>query len=81
MHAYPYQLKFVVESSADVDEVRQVLGQLGELETARIMLMPQASTTEELLRRSPAIAQACQQTGLRFGQRLHILLWNRQRGV
>ncbi len=81
MHAYPYQLKFVVESPVDVDEVRQVLGQLGELETARIMLMPQASTTEELLGKSPALAQACQETGLRFGQRLHILLWDRQRGV
>ncbi len=81
IHAYPYQLKFVVESPADVPEVRQVLGQLGELETARIMLMPQAPTREELLNKSCAIAEACRQAGLRFGQRLHILLWDRQRGV
>ena len=81
MHAYPYQLKFVVESPQDVDEVRQVLGRLGEFETARVLLMPQASTPEELLRKSPAIAEACKQTGLRFGQRLHLLLWGRQRGV
>jgi len=81
IHAYPYQLKFVVESPEDVEEVRQVLGQLGDLEAARVMLMPQASTAEELLRRSPAIAAACKQAGLRFGQRLHLLLWGRQRGV
>jgi 7-carboxy-7-deazaguanine synthase len=81
MHAYPYQLKFVVESPEDVEEVRRVLGQLGDLETAWVMLMPQASTPGELLRRSPAIAEACKQTGLRFGQRLHLLLWGRQRGV
>ncbi len=81
MHAYPYQLKFVAGSPQDVDEVRQVLGQLGELEAARILLMPQAATPEELLRRSPAIAEACKQTGLRFGQRLHLLLWGPQRGV
>jgi len=81
MHAYRYQLKFVVESPEDVEEVRQVLGRMGELETARIMLMPQAATPEELLRKSPAIAEACKQTGLRFGQRLHLLLWGRQRGV
>jgi len=81
IHAYPYQLKFVVESPEDVEEVRQVLGRLGELETTRVMLMPQASTPEELLRKSPVIAEACKQTGLRFGPRLHLLLWGRQRGV
>ena len=81
IYAYPYQLKFVVESPEDVDEVRRVLGRLGELETARVMLMPQASTPEELLRKSPAIAEACKQAGLRFGQRLHLLLGGRQRGV
>jgi 7-carboxy-7-deazaguanine synthase len=81
IRAYPYQLKFVVESPPDVEEVRQVLGQLGDLEPARVMLMPQASTPEELLRLSPAIAEVCKQTGLRFGSRLHLLLWGRQRGV
>lgn len=81
IQAYPYQLKFVVELPDDVEEVRQVLGQLGELDPARVMLMPQASTSEELLNRSPALAEVCKQTGLRFGQRLHLLLWGRQRGV
>jgi 7-carboxy-7-deazaguanine synthase len=81
IQAYPYQLKFVVESPEDVGEVRQVLGQLGDLDPARVMLMPQASTPEELLSRSPPIAEACKQAGLRFGQRLHLLLWGRQRGV
>ncbi len=81
IHAYPYQLKFVVESPPDVEEVQHVLDQLGELETERVLLMPQAATTKELLDKSPMVAQACQQTGLRFGQRLHILLWDRQRGV
>jgi 7-carboxy-7-deazaguanine synthase len=81
IRAYPYQLKFVVESPADVEEVRHVLDRLGELDPARVMLMPQASTPEELLRRSPAIAEACKQAGLRFGPRLHLLLWGRRRGV
>lgn len=81
IHAYPYQLKFVVESPTDADEVRRVLDRLGDLDPTRVMLMPQASTPEELLRRSPAIADACKQAGLRFGQRLHLLLWGRQRGV
>jgi 7-carboxy-7-deazaguanine synthase len=81
IRTYPYQLKFVVETSKDVEEARRVLRQLGELTPERVMLMPQAGTVEELLSRSPAIAEACKQTGLRFGQRLHLLLWGRQRGT
>jgi 7-carboxy-7-deazaguanine synthase len=81
IHTYPYQLKFVVESSKDIAEVRGTLSGLGELAPERVMLMPQATTTEELLGRSPVVADACKQTGLRFGQRLHIQLWDRQRGV
>jgi 7-carboxy-7-deazaguanine synthase len=81
IHGYPYQLKFVVESAEDVAEIQGVLGGLGEHAPERVMLMSQATTTAELLSRSPAIADACRQTGLRFGQRLHVLLWDRQRGV
>jgi 7-carboxy-7-deazaguanine synthase len=81
IQTYPYQLKFVVESPQDVEEVRCVLAQLGELDPARVMLMPQAATREELLSRSPAIAEACKHADLRFGQRLHLLLWGRQRGM
>ncbi|MCX5645906.1 MAG: 7-carboxy-7-deazaguanine synthase QueE [Phycisphaerae bacterium] len=81
IHAYPYQLKFVVESPEDVTEVQGVLGGLGELAPERVMLMPQGTTTEELLSRSPLIADLCKQTGLRFGPRLHVLLWGCRRGV
>jgi 7-carboxy-7-deazaguanine synthase len=81
IRTYPYQLKFVVETSGDIAEAQEVLGQLGKLPPERVMLMPQAGTAEELLRRSPAVAEACKQTGLRFGQRLHLLLWDRQRGT
>jgi 7-carboxy-7-deazaguanine synthase len=81
IRAYSYQLKFVVESPADVAEAQRVLAELGELAPERVMLMPQAMTAEELLHRSPAIAEACKQVGLRFGPRLHLLLWGQQRGT
>jgi 7-carboxy-7-deazaguanine synthase len=81
IRAYPYQLKFVVDAPDDVPEVQAMLDQLGDLAPERVMLMPQAATTEELLAKSPAIAHACQETGLRFGPRLHVLLWDRRRGV
>jgi 7-carboxy-7-deazaguanine synthase len=81
IRAYPYQLKFVVDGPADVPEVWAMLEQLGDLAPERVMLMPQAATAEELLAKSPAIAEACQEAGLRFGPRLHVLLWDGRRGV
>jgi len=81
IRAYPYQLKFVVELPEDVGGVQDMLKELGPLELERVMLMPQAATTEELQSRSGIVAELCKQTGLRFGQRLHIQLWGQRRGV
>ena len=81
IRAYPYQLKFVVESPQDADGVQAVLEELGPLEAERVMLMPQAATPEELQTRSAMVAELCKQTHLRFGQRLHIQLWGQRRGV
>jgi 7-carboxy-7-deazaguanine synthase len=79
IRAYPYQLKFVVESSQDICEIREVLGQLDDIDRERIMLMPQARTREDMLSRAAIVAELCKETGFRFGQRLHILLWDAQR--
>ncbi len=78
---YPYQLKFVIESPQDIEGVQGVLKELGPLEAERVMLMPQAATTEDLQSRSAMVAELCKQTHLRFGPRLHIQLWDRRRGV
>ena len=78
--AYPYQLKFVIESARDIDEVREVLGRLGPINPERILLMPQARTRAELLARSPAVAELCKETGFRLCDRLHIFLWGDERG-
>jgi 7-carboxy-7-deazaguanine synthase len=78
--AYLSQLKFVVESAADVGEVRQLVSQLKPPESVRVMLMRQAVTRGELLSRSREVWDLCQDTGWQFRQRLHILLWGAQRG-
>ena len=41
--------------------------------------MPQARTREELLARSPMVAELCKETGFRFCDRLHIVLWGNER--
>jgi hypothetical protein len=45
------------------------------------MLMPQAKTRDELLAKSPMVADMCKSTGFAFGQRLQVLLWDNGRAI
>jgi 7-carboxy-7-deazaguanine synthase len=76
---YNYQLKFVVDSPDDLTEILQVLKKIGKVDSEKIMLMPQAGTREELLIKSPLVADLCKQSGFVFGPRLHVMFWNNQR--
>jgi 7-carboxy-7-deazaguanine synthase len=50
------------------------------VEAGRIMLMPQAKTRDELIAKSPMVAELCKQAGYTFCNRLQILLYNGVRG-
>jgi 7-carboxy-7-deazaguanine synthase len=78
--AYPYQLKFVVDSPADLPEILKFIDRLRNVDPAKVMLMPQARTRDELIAKSPMVAELCRQTGFAFCNRLQILLYNGQRG-
>jgi 7-carboxy-7-deazaguanine synthase len=78
---YNYQLKFVVDSPDDLPEIRQTIDEIGNVDSRKVMLMPQAVTRDELLAKSLMVADMCKQTGFAFSQRLHLLLWNNQRGT
>lgn len=78
---YKYQLKFVVDSKADLSEIQQTLENIGNIDSENVMLMPQAATRDELLAKSPMVADMCKRTGFTFCQRLQVLLWNNQRGM
>jgi len=77
---YPHQLKFVIESPGDIEEVRELLGRLTSVDPSCVLLMPQARTREQLLERSPMVAELCRRIGHRFCDRLHIFLWSDERG-
>jgi 7-carboxy-7-deazaguanine synthase len=78
---YEYQLKFVVDSEADLPEIQQTLKEIGNTDLANVILMPQAATRDELLAKSPMVAELCKKTGFAFCQRLQVLLWNGKRGT
>jgi 7-carboxy-7-deazaguanine synthase len=79
IETYPCQLKFVVDSQRDIGEIRELLRHLPPVAAERILLMPQATTPDELLAKAPVVAQLCKDTGFRFGHRLHVLLWGNRR--
>ncbi len=76
-----YRLKFVVDSQADLPEIRQMVDKLGNVNSEKVLLMPQATTRDEFLAKAPMVADMCKQTGFVFGQRLQVLLWNNRRGT
>jgi len=78
---YDYQLKFVVESVNDLPEIQDTLDRIEDVDLDKVMLMPQATNTDELLAKSPVVAEMCKMVGFAFSQRLQILLWDNQRGV
>jgi 7-carboxy-7-deazaguanine synthase len=77
---YEYQLKFVLDSEEDLPEIQQTIAEIGNVEPQKVMLMPQAVTRDELLAKSPMVADLCKQTGFAFSPRLQVMLWNNQRG-
>ena len=77
---YPHQLKFVVSSPADLEEVEQLLQSIGA-DRANVLLMPEGRTEQALHERSLWLAEVCKETGYRFCQRLHVNLWGDRRGV
>ena len=78
---YNYQLKFVVDGEADLAEIQQTIKTIGKVDLEKVMLMPQAATRNELLVKSPMVAEMCKSTGFTLCQRLQVLLWNNERGT
>lgn len=69
---YPYQLKFVIETEDDCDEVAAYLGEIPEINESRVMLMPQGTDEESLAEIGRWLQPYCQQIGWRYCPRRQI---------
>ncbi len=76
-----HQLKFVVRGVDDLHGVRDVLDRLGGVDPARVLLMPEGRTAEEVAARAPVVAALCLEHGFRYTPRLHLDLFGGGRGV
>jgi 7-carboxy-7-deazaguanine synthase len=80
MARYEYQLKFVIEKPADVEEAGALVERLSA-PPERVILMPEGTDRDILRERSVWLAEICKQEGFRFSPRLHVELWGNRRGV
>lgn len=77
-----FQLKFVLESEADLEEMEGLLAETGtEIPPWKVQLMPQGITRELLLARQSALLDLCKKRGYRYCARLHIDLFGNRRGT
>lgn len=84
---YEYQLKFVVDTPDDFQEIEDYLTQLQaqqsqqKLEKRRILLMPQGIQIKDLTQREQWLQPYCEQQGYTFSPRKHIEWYGHQRGT
>jgi 7-carboxy-7-deazaguanine synthase len=76
-----YQLKFVVGSILDAEEVLEYLEHLKGYDRHRVMLMPRAVETEQLDIQLSWLADWCKAHDLRLCDRQHIRWFGNQRGT
>jgi 7-carboxy-7-deazaguanine synthase len=79
--AKDFQLKFVVSSPKDMEEIHALLRQLKNWSPPDVLLMPEGIDAATLDARAPWIAQVCKETGFRYGPRLHVALYGNRRGT
>jgi 7-carboxy-7-deazaguanine synthase len=76
-----YQLKFVIDTQSDLDEVIEYLRDIPHVAADCVWLMPQGVTAGELASRTEWLAPAAEQLGFRLSPRRHIELFGHTRGT
>ncbi|HBE69391.1 MAG TPA: radical SAM protein [Planctomycetaceae bacterium] len=78
---YEYQLKFVVDTLADAQEVLDFLERFEGWSAERVLLMPQGVTEQQLDQQAEWLMPWCQQHNFRFCPRSHIHWFGNRRGT
>jgi 7-carboxy-7-deazaguanine synthase len=78
---YEYQVKFVIDTPADLEEVAQYLERLPEIARERVLMMPQGTDQQQLDARSAWLRPYCEVEGLVFCPRKQIEWFGLVRGT
>ena len=77
---YESQLKFVVAEPGDLDEILELVRELG-VPAGDVLLMPEGRTPERLRERALWLVPLCLHYGFRYSPRVHVDIWGDRRGV
>ena len=72
--------KFVLANAQDLTEVLGLLENYA-IQPAKVWLMPEATTREQLAERRVWLVDICKTYGFRYSDRLHIQIWGSKKGV
>jgi 7-carboxy-7-deazaguanine synthase len=78
---YNHQLKFVVSTLQDTEEVEQFLDELQDARPENVWLMPEGTSVRELEARAEWLEPWCAQRGFRYCPRQHIYWYGNKRGT
>jgi 7-carboxy-7-deazaguanine synthase len=78
---YDYQMKFVIDTRADLEHVRRYLEEFPEISRERVLLMPQGVDRENLDDRTEWLRPYCEAEGLVFCPRKQIEWFGPVRGT
>ena len=79
MLRYNYQLKFVVDTKDDLDEVDEYLSYLHGIVPSRILLMPQAMDVDTMHQKATWIEPFCSSRGYRYCPRMQLVWYGNKR--
>jgi 7-carboxy-7-deazaguanine synthase len=78
---YEYQLKFVIDTPADLDEVSNYLRDIPQISRRRVWLMPQGTEQQQLDARATWLRPYCDAEGFVFCPRKQIEWYGPVRGT
>jgi 7-carboxy-7-deazaguanine synthase len=78
---YDTQLKYVIDTPADLEELTGVLAGYPEVRSEQVWLMPQGVTEKDLALREAWLVPAAERLGYRYCPRRHIELFGNVRGT
>ena len=81
IETYEHQLKFVVNTPADLDEILQYLKLVKPKDRSKVLLMPQGTAIEELNAKQEWLVQLCDEHEFTFCPRKHIEWYGNTRGT
>ena len=78
----PWQIKFVIDSRADLAEAEGWLEDLGvRADDGAVFMMPQGITADDLARTTAWLSAACDRLGYRLAPRHHIEWFGHRRAT